>query len=685
MSKRTFTAILTLLVLTCCLSNSAHAKGQLSASCVIRADKTLGCWRGFAPPTGTFKYVSTGQQHFSCGIRSDSTLACWGWIDDLWQFGQLSPPTGRFKEVSVGDFHACALTDEVFPRAKCWGRGIEGQTSPPFGDDVSYARLASGAWHTCGIQMSATIPEGDPVPQGPVHCWGGYPEGGELRALASEYHLTDLAVGLGWACGVRIVPVGFDNTLCWGDYVPGVSPPNLAREVFTTSTYSCALNVDGSINCWGNDYYDTLKVPTGKFTNIGINHYSGWATRIDGSLTCWGYNPPPQYLDGCPQFTISPSSLPAASLGVIYSQPLTVIKTGNAGYHYPEKQYVYSLIGGAMPRGLQLTTGGALTGKPLSLGRYVLSVQARDLNGFTTTRSLAITVGRVMSPSDANADGRSDLVWRNTVNGANAIWFAGNSVTQQPLTTVINKDWVIASAADFSGDGKADLFWRNAVSGANAIWLSGNSGTALAVAAYPSSNKVAGVGDFNRDGIADLLWRNETTGANVVWRASSSANATPLTSVTNLAWHIVAVADLNGDQYSDIVWRNKATGANSVWYSGSSARAENLMGVTGSGWHVAGAGDFDGDGKADLMWRDAVSGRNVIWRGGRYSDQASMQTLADQKWRVGAIGDYNADGQSDIVWRHDLTGDNSLWRSANHLNATALAPVPNVSWDIAAY
>ena len=93
---------------------------------------------------------------------------------------------------------------------------------------------------------------------------------------------------------------------------------------------------------------------------------------------------------------------------------------------------------------------------------------------------------------------------------------------------------------DFDGDGKSDIFWRNTANGINAIWRSGNSATQLPVVGVTSQLwRVVAVGDYDEDGKSDLVWRNTGNGTNTVWRSGDAATQIPVTGVTNQAWSIV--------------------------------------------------------------------------------------------------------------------------------------------------
>ncbi len=103
------------------------------------------------------------------------------------------------------------------------------------------------------------------------------------------------------------------------------------------------------------------------------------------------------------------------------------------------------------------------------------------------------------------------------------------------LTQVVDSDWKIVGIGDFNGDNKSDLAWRNSRTGENAIWTvdttvltnSGNfstneqfivdeNGNQLIV---PDSNwRIEAIGDTNSDGKSDLIWRNYGNDENAVWQ-----------------------------------------------------------------------------------------------------------------------------------------------------------------------
>jgi hypothetical protein len=69
------------------------------------------------------------------------------------------------------------------------------------------------------------------------------------------------------------------------------------------------------------------------------------------------------------------------------------------------------------------------------------------------------------------ANGRADLLWRNTATGDTAAWMmnVGSIVGGGGLLT--GAAWSIVGTADLNGDGRADILWNNGVTGEKVAWL----------------------------------------------------------------------------------------------------------------------------------------------------------------------------------------------------------------------
>jgi hypothetical protein len=181
----------------------------------------------------------------------------------------------------------------------------------------------------------------------------------------------------------------------------------------------------------------------------------------------------------------------------------------------------------------------------------------------------------VTSPAknDFNGDGKPDILWRNTVTGANAVWFMDGVTLSgiSDLPALPNPQYTIVGTGDFNGDGKPDILWRNTVTGANAVWFM-NGVTLSGISDLPAlpnpQYTIVGTGDFNGDGKPDILWRNTVTGANAVWFMDgvTLSGISDLPALPNPQYAIVGTGDFNGDRKPDILWRNTITGANAVWF-----------------------------------------------------------------------------------------------------------------------
>lgn len=87
----------------------------------------------------------------------------------------------------------------------------------------------------------------------------------------------------------------------------------------------------------------------------------------------------------CPTITLSPGSpLPGGTAGTAYSQTITA--SGGVG------TYTFAVTAGALPAGIALSTGGALTGTPTVTGPFTFTVTATDANGCTGSQAYSLTI-----------------------------------------------------------------------------------------------------------------------------------------------------------------------------------------------------------------------------------------------------------------------------------------------------
>ncbi|HTV72556.1 MAG TPA: fibronectin type III domain-containing protein [Candidatus Acidoferrales bacterium] len=89
--------------------------------------------------------------------------------------------------------------------------------------------------------------------------------------------------------------------------------------------------------------------------------------------------------------TLSPSSLPAATVNTAYSQTITA-----SGGTAP---YTYTLSAGALPNGMSLSSSGTLSGTPTVAGSYDFTVKTTDSTSATATRTYSTFTVNATVPS----------------------------------------------------------------------------------------------------------------------------------------------------------------------------------------------------------------------------------------------------------------------------------------------
>jgi Ca2+-binding RTX toxin-like protein len=213
---------------------------------------------------------------------------------------------------------------------------------------------------------------------------------------------------------------------------------------------------------------------------------------------------------------------------------------------------------------------------------------------------------------DFNGDGKSEILFRNTATGEVYLWdstandadpdsfdpvqFIGQSLG------VVASSWQIQGVDDFNADGRADILWRN-TAGDVYLWLATGSSFSVGVTGQTVSSvgndwTILGTGDFNGDGRADILWRHAGDGELYVWNSQPGLTAVNFlgqsVGLVGLDWSVAAIGDYDGDGRSDVLFRN-ADGRVYVWNSNDSgpvAFQGQGLGQTPTDWHIL--SDFHG-------------------------------------------------------------------------------------------
>jgi hypothetical protein len=297
------------------------------------------------------------------------------------------------------------------------------------------------------------------------------------------------------------------------------------------------------------------------------------------------------------------------------------------------------------------------------------------------------------STHDFNADGKSDILWRDTNSSSPtfntvAMWMIdfvnGQSVVKSTSSFAgRGATWSIVGQRDFERDGKADILWRD-TSGNLERWFLNGTGTGPKVIQtqpfgnVPTNWTVAGTGDFNGDGFGDMVWRDTTTSTVAVWLMNNTTTLVASASFSvPLSWQIVGVGHFYTNspvvlpsRNSDILWRD-SNGDLAIWFMNGISIIPNVpqgVGNVPTNWSVAGTGDFNGDGFDDILWRCTAvgpfctaAGDVAIWlmKGTQILQSAGLGNVPTN-WTIVETGDFNFDGKSDILWRAS-DGTTGIW------------------------
>jgi hypothetical protein len=284
-------------------------------------------------------------------------------------------------------------------------------------------------------------------------------------------------------------------------------------------------------------------------------------------------------------------------------------------------------------------------------------------------------LGVTPSGDDANADGKSDVLWRND-SGELYVWnsLAGQGAFLGRSLGNPGTGWHVQDSGDYNGDGKADILWRN--DAGDLYVYASNSGPDFTGQSISHVDPVWAVvpqtGDFNGDGRADILFRNSATGEAYVWLSQTGSAAVNFLGQSLGAvpanWSIKGVGDFDGDGRADILWRSDA-GDVYLWldsHAGAVAMTGQSVSSVGNDWSILGLGDFNGDGRDDILWRHAGDGELYVWNSQLGSPAVNFLGqslgLVGLDWTVAAIGDYDGDGRADVLFRN-ADGRVYVWNS----------------------
>jgi len=198
------------------------------------------------------------------------------------------------------------------------------------------------------------------------------------------------------------------------------------------AAYSQAFVASGSPGPY--DYVVTGALPAGlsfsgntiSGTPTASGSYAITITATDTSLTGAGapFSIAQNYtIDvSAPTITVAPATLPNTTAGIVYNQSFTA--TGGVS------PYTFAVTAGALPNGVVLAGGGALSGTATTSGTFNFTVTAADANGLTGSRAYTVVVAVptiTLSPATLPA-GTVGVAYNQTLSIGGGI--APYSVTQ---------------------------------------------------------------------------------------------------------------------------------------------------------------------------------------------------------------------------------------------------------------
>jgi hypothetical protein len=306
-----------------------------------------------------------------------------------------------------------------------------------------------------------------------------------------------------------------------------------------------------------------------------------------------------------------------------------------------------------------------------------------DGNDFTLT---ALT-GKAYR-DDFNRDGKADIMWQHRGGNGNQglgllhrMDMDGFTIaSQETVYSEPDLAWRPVARGDFDANGVSDLLWRNMASGDVYMMLFGADGRPVGggvVYREPDlSWKIVGAPDIDGDGRADILWAPEAStgtlymllmdGATIRDRgyATWGAMSSTFGAVTARASEMVATADFDGEGRDRLVVRL----ADGRVYAVSFSRPRDGWPLGGGAtlihternpdWRIVAAPDLDGDGIADLLWHNAATGMAWGMRMFRTEirSQGPIHQAESSAWVIAAAGDYDGDGKEDILWHNEADG-----------------------------
>ena len=252
--------------------------------------------------------VGSTQQNggYTCAINDLFELYCWGGNQNgnlgIGSLTDSSSPTRvnlgmslGAKKVSTGYATSCAvITDGT---VKCWGWATDGragqgswggnivypEATGSFGSNKSAIDVSTGYYNSCAL-----------LDDGSVSCWGYGAHG----------------VNGNGGTTTKVTP----------ETVLGFGPTNPAKQISVGYRHACALTLNGSVYCWGENVNYALGSTGGgansprlvqaladeNVVHVGAGIHNTCAVTVEGVAYCWGWNSNGQLGDGTTTNSLTP-------------------------------------------------------------------------------------------------------------------------------------------------------------------------------------------------------------------------------------------------------------------------------------------------------------------------------------------------------------------------------------------
>jgi len=313
------------------------------------------------------------------------------------------------------------------------------------------------------------------------------------------------------------------------------------------------------------------------------------------------------------------------------STPIPVISSASTAFGTIGESFSYQITGSnsptsygatGLPAGLSVNPStGLISGTPGAPGTSSVILRATNAGG-TGSQPLALKIADdwvLVGAADFNGDGKSDLIWQNTVTGQRTIWLMnGTTLVSGVSLGVVSTDWDLVGAADLNGDGKPDLIWQNTVNGQRAIWLMNGTTyvSSVSLGTVSTDWDLVGAADFLKNGNSDLILQNNVNGQRAIWLMNGTTYVSSVSLGTvSTDWDLVGAADFNQNGNADLILQDSVTGQRVIWLmTGTTYVSTVSLGIVSTDWNLVGAADFNGDGYPDLIWQDTVAiGQCQFW------------------------------------------------------------------------